>query len=606
MMDTSIRQKFHYMLQVDRAVRLVWESGPGLTVVNILLIVIQGALPLLSLYLMKLIVDSVTAGLTAPDPAAAFKQTALFIVLAAATVLFGSLLQAVSSLVNEAQSQRLTDHVQSLIHAKSIELDLAYYENSAYYDSLHRAQREGAYRPAKIVSGLANLAQNTISLIAMIGLLVSFSKGIAAVLFLAAVPGILVKMKHSDTLYRWQRGRTTTERFADFYNWMITGIQFAKEIRLFNLGRLFSKRFADLRKLLRVERIQLSRRRAFAELGAQAGGTVAVFAAFAYIARHTINGLISLGDMVMYYQAFQRGLNNLRQLLAGLAGLYEDNLFLSNLYEFLEQKPGVVEPEKPVPISQSLRSGIVFEGVRFRYPGSEREVLKGVDLRLNPGEVVALVGENGSGKTTLAKLLCRLYDPTEGQILLDGVELRDFPLIDLRREISVIFQDYARYPLTARENIWFGDTARPVDDSGIQDAARKTGVDEAIAALPRGYDTILGKWFEGGEELSIGEWQKLALARAFLRDTQIVVLDEPTSAMDAIAEAEVFTSFKKVLEGRTALLISHRFSTVRMADRIYVLTEGKITESGTHKDLMLIGGTYSKMYTSQARNYSDA
>ena len=289
--------------------------------------------------------------------------------------------------------------------------------------------------------------------------------------------------------------------------------------------------------------------------------------------------------------------------MGSLAGLYEDNLFLSNLYEFLDLKRTVIEPVHARPVPQPMQRGIVLDHVSFQYPAGTRKVLEDISLTIRPGEVVALVGENGSGKTTLIKLLCRLYDPTGGTITIDGVDLRQFETKALRHEIAIIFQDYAHYHLTARENIWLGNTALPPDHERVIAAARRSGADDVISALPHGYDTILGKWFEDGEELSIGEWQKVALARAFMRDAQIIVLDEPTSSMDAKAEYEVFQSFRQLVSGRTAILISHRFSTVRMADRIYVLKHGSIIEGGTHEELIDRQGVYADLFERQARSY---
>jgi len=384
---------------------------------------------------------------------------------------------------------------------------------------------------------------------------------------------------------------------------MLTGDVHAKEIRLFDLGSLFRRRFRDLRQQLRRERIEIATRRSVAELVAEVGATVAVFASYAFIAYRTVHGAITLGDLVMYYQAFQRGQSFLQQMLSGLAGLYEDNLFLSNLHEFFDLKPKVVEAPHPRPIPQPMQTGIVFDHVSFQYPTGTRKVLEDINLTIRPGEVVALVGENGSGKTTLIKLLCRLYDPTSGTITLDGIDLRQFETTALRREISIIFQDYAQYHLTARENIWFGNVALPPDQEQIETAARHAGADEVITELPQGYETILGKWFEDGEELSVGEWQKVALARAFLRDAQIIVLDEPTSGLDARAEYEVFKRFRQLAAGRTAILISHRFSTVRMADRICVLEDGRIIENGSHTELVRLGGTYAHLFETQAQYY---
>lgn len=603
MQNSSLAQKVKHAFRLDRAVRFVWQAAPGWTVASMALVFIQGALPLLTLYLMKLIVDAVTFALGAPDKIAAFRHVALLIGFAAGVAILNSLFQQIAGLIKESQTLKVTDHMYDILHSKSMEVDLEYYENPQYLDTLHRAQQEGPYRPTHIVDGLVRLGQSGISLLAMVGLLFSFHWVMAVVLFAAAIPGVLVRLKYSGKLYHWQRGRTQAERKASYFNWMLTGDSHAKEIRLFNLGDLFKHRFGNLRKQLRRERLDISRKRSVAELGAQISATLAVFGSFGFIAFRTIQGIITLGDMIMYFQAFQRGLGYLRGMLGGVADLYEDSLFLSNLYEFLDLEPKVKEPLHPVSVPQPMQKGILFENVSFKYPASNGKVLEDISLYIEQGEVVALVGENGSGKTTFVKLLCRLYDPNQGTITLDGIDLRHFETVALRHQISVIFQDYVKYHLTARENIWFGNIILPSEHKSIETAAHYAGADELITGLPKGYETILGKWFEDGEELSIGEWQKIALARAFLRKAQIIVLDEPTSSLDAKTEYEVFKNFRQLLDGRSAILISHRFSTVRMADRIFVFDKGKIKEKGTHEQLMQLGGKYAYYFEKQAQYY---
>ena len=599
----SINQKIRRVRNLGRAVRFVWQSAKGWTIAHGALLVVQGVLPLLPLYLMKLIVDAVKTGLTAVDKGVVLGHVLFLIVVMGAVTLFASLIRSIAALISEWQAFIVTDHMNDILLAKSIEVDLEYYESAQYYDTLHRAQREAPTRPISIVNGLAQIAQNGISLLAIAGLVFSFHWIIALLLFAAVISGSAVRIRYTGKLYLWQRNQTATERQAGYLNWMLTDSSHAKEIRLFNLGPLFMSRFREIRKKLRKGRLGITRRRAVADFAAQSFATAAIYGSYAYVAYQAVGGKITLGDMVMYYQAFQRVQGFFQGILGSLAGLYEDNLFLTNLYEFLDIKRTVIEPVKARPVPQAMQHGIVINHVAFQYPGSTRKVFEDISLTIRPGEVVALVGENGSGKTTLIKLLCRFYDPTGGNITIDGIDLRQFDTKALRKEFSIIFQDYAHYHLTARENIWFGNTTLPADHERVITAARRSGADDLISALPYGYDTILGKWFEDGEELSIGQWQKVALARAFMRDAQIIVLDEPTSSMDAKAEYEVFQSFRQLVSGRTAILISHRFSTVRMADCIYVLRHGKIIESGSHDELLRHKGVYAELFERQANSY---
>ncbi|HME62166.1 MAG TPA: ABC transporter ATP-binding protein, partial [Candidatus Binatia bacterium] len=465
------------------------------------------------------------------------------------------------------------------------------------------AQQEAPYRPTRILNGLFSLGQSAISLVAIGALLLSFHWSVPIFLLIAAMPGLLVRFRFANKFYTWSRRRTPTERKAFYFSSMLTDGGHAKEIRLFNLGNIFIERFGNLRSLIRQERLELLTKRSVADLATHSGAIIPAFALYGFLAYRALHGLMTIGDLVMFYQAVQRGQSYLQQFLGSIADLYENNLFLSNVHEFLSLKPKITAPSRPKAIAIPLREGIVFDNVKFQYPNSDDKILNAIDLRIRPGEHIALVGENGSGKTTLVKLICRLYDPTEGAITIDGIDLRELSLEALRSKISVVFQDYARYHLTAKENIWFGNIGLPPDDKRIVNAARQAGAHEAIAKLRQGYETVLGKWFENGAELSVGEWQKIALARAFLRRSEIIMLDEPTSAMDAKAEYELFKKFHELAKGRTAILISHRLSTVKMVDHIYFLEHGTIVESGTHDELIDQRGKYAYMFERQAQNY---
>ena len=588
---------------LQHAVKLVWQSSPLWTIFSLVFLFIQGLLPLLSLYLVKLIVDTITNSLATTEPTQTFRQLLILILIAGVAVLFQNICQSLSGLTQIAQSQIVIDHIYNQIHSQSIAVDLEYYENSQYYNALHRAQQQASHIPPRILQHLVQIAQSAISLIALATLLISLHWGIGIVLLITAIPTLLVRIKYAGKTYEQQKLLTSKERQASYFNFMLTSLYYAKELRLLILGNLFRRRFQNLRQQIRQEKLNLEIQRFLKQIIAQGGSTLVIFALSVFIAYQTLKGAITLGSLIMYYQAFQRGQAALSQLLNSLAGLYENSLFLTHLFEFLDLQPNVAEPPLPQIFPSKLNTGIQFNHVRFHYPQSARPVLEHINFKIAPGEIIALVGENGAGKTTLIKLICRLYDPTQGNITIDGINIRDFSTTDLRRNISVIFQDYVQYHLTAKENIWLGNLDILPESQQIETAAQDAGADAVISQLPQGYDTMLGKWFEGGEELSIGQWQKVALARAFLRDAPIIILDEPSSALDPQAEAEIFDKFRQVIKGKIAILISHRFSTVKMADRIFVITDGKISEDGSHEELMEEKGTYARLFETQAQHY---
>ncbi len=599
--------RFHDFLKLTfnlkKAVRFVWESGPGWVIANVSLLFVQGLLPVASLYLMKLTVDAVTRALAAPSSPQSFQPVLNILILSGAVALLTAVLSRIGELVTRVQGWVVIDHMNDILQAKGIEADLEYYENAEYHDTLHRAQQEATYRPVMILNALIQILQSSISLLGVGWLLFSFDWIVAPILLLAVLPGIVVRVLYSNQLYWLEREYTPRERRSWYYHWIIISTDFAKEVRIFGLGKTVRNRYQALRQEIRQAKVKMEMKNYFFSVLAQIISTVMIYVLYGLVAYRTIQGSNTLGDLVMYFQAFQRGQGYLQDVLGGIARLYENNLFLTNLYDFLDLKRKVPEPEQPLPLPHPIRQGIVFDHVSFDYPNSPRSVLQDINLTIHPGEVVALVGENGSGKTTLVKLLCRLYDPIAGCIKIDGVDLRQFSTPELRHEIGVIFQDYARYNLTASDNIWFGDVNQPPDPEQIASAARVADAHPVISSLKDGYDTILGRLFENGEELSIGQWQKIALARAFFRQSQVIILDEPTSALDPKAEYELFLKFRELLNGRTAVLISHRLSTVRMADRIYVISDGSIIEHGTHEELMDSGGIYARLFEQQARNY---
>ncbi len=506
-----------------RAALLVWKSAPGWAIASIALVVPQGILPLASLYIMKLIVDSVVSGYNSVNKEAVTGQILMLVGLAILVELISILIQSARSITGEFQSTLVSDYIQDIIHTKSVAIDLEYYESPKYYDTLHRAQQEASYRPVHIVTSLTQLIQNAISMASTVALLFIASWAIVVALLIASIPGVLVQMIYSGKLYRWQVSRTEKERKSWYLHWLLTDKSFAKEIRLFDLGTIFRDRYMALRKQLRKEKLGISVNKSKANLAAQTVEVMAIFGSLAFLAMEGMKGNITIGDITMYFGALSQGKAIIGSLLMSLTGLYEDRLFVTNLYDFL--------------------------------------------------------------------------------IAIDGVDLRDMRVSDLRQEISVVFQDYAQYNFTLAENIWLGSAEGPLDMDKVVKAAKNAGADKVVKRLDAGYGTTLGKWFDNGSDLSIGEWQKVALARAFIRDAQIIVMDEPTSSLDPKAEADVFAKFRKLVKGKTAIVIGHRLSTVRMADCIYLLNDGHIAEMGTHEELMALKGEYAQLFEIQAVNY---
>jgi ATP-binding cassette subfamily B protein len=573
-------------------------------VVGLVLGAAQAVLPLFGLYLLKRIIDEIVAEAGKGLGSAGLRSLTILIGCAVLVQLLAALCKTFAQVVHEAQAEQVTEYMQDLLHRKALEVDLEYYETPAFKNTFHRAQQEAPYRPTQVVQGLAQLTQSCLSLLAVSSLLFfSIHWAFGLILAAAAVPGLWVRFRQSKRVFAWQIERTPIERRAEYYNWMLTGAHHAKENRLFAVGTVLKERAADLRRELNRRRLKFTVQKSTGEFITQSTAALVMFGAFGLLAHRAVTGLLTIGGLVMIYQALQRGLGFFQEFLAALASLYENNLFLRNVYAFLDLEATLPEPARPCPVPRPIRQGIRFENVQFRYRDSSRPCLEDVSLVIEPGEVVALVGENGAGKSTLIKLLCRMYDPTGGRITIDGIDLRQFKKEDWRRAISVVFQDFVQYELPVRDNIWFGNINLPPDDEAIIRSSRAAGADAFIRKLNQGYDAILGTFFEGAEELSVGQWQKIALARAFLRPSELIVLDEPTSALDPKSEFEVFEKFRQLAADRSTLLISHRLSTVKMADRIYVLRGGRIVEHGTHKELVELGTDYASLYNTQAASY---
>ena len=591
------------MSRLRESFTLILEAAPGWTIARSIILLLQGLLPLISLYFTKLIIDTLASSIGHANSNDIFRTSFLLLAGIVVASLGLSVCKTFGEMIQVAQSQRIADYVEGRLYKKAIEIDLECYENSRYYDILRRAQQEASFRPEQILQHSTSVLQGGISIVAVLALLISLNWLIAIILILATIPAMLIRLRYSGVMYQWQRRKTEIQRQANYFSQILATNQFAKEIRIFNIGSFFLERFLEIRQSLYREKLTIVKRRALSGLIAQAVSALSILIVYGFIIEQTIRGVLDIGDLVLYQQAFKRGQDALALLVQNLSFLYEDNLFLVNLYEFFDLQSKQIISRKLHSVPKPIKNGIHFENVSFSYPGSSRIALKDINLKISPGQTIALVGENGSGKTTLIKLLCRLYDVDEGKVTIDGIDIRDIDVNELRRQISIVFQDFARYNITAQENIWLGDNLLPNDDERIFEAARHSGADEVFHTLERSYQTVLGKQFGQGEELSGGQWQKVALARAFLRDSQIIVLDEPTSAMDPKSEEKVFSKFRELVQGQSAILVTHRLSTIIMADCIYVLSEGSIAEQGTHQDLMQKKGLYADLFETQAKKY---
>ena len=587
---------------IPQAVALVWTAARPWTIAWAVLLVLLGLLPVTTVYLTRTVVDSLVAALDAGGDWASLQPTLLRIALMAGILLLLEILNSLSHWIRTTQAELVQDYVSGLIHHQAVSLDLAYYETPEYYDRLHRARVDAFNRPIALLENCGALVQNTITLIAMAGVLLPFGMWVPAVLLISTLPALIVAFRYTLRQHQWRLHNTATERRARYYDWILTQQESAAELRLFGLGDHFQTAFQSLRYRLRSQILALTRSQAFAELAASTVALIATGAALAWMVWRAVQGHATLGDVALFYQAFSQGQRLMRTLLESAGELYKNILFLENLFEFLALTPQLTEPAQPVAVPSPILDGINLENITFRYPGSQRTALQHFNLALPAGKIVALVGPNGSGKSTLIKLLCRLYDPEAGQITIDGTDIRNVSLEALRRQITVLFQEPVHYHATAAENIAISDDTHTHTRATLESAAHAAGADGPIRRLPEGYDTVLGKWF-GGAELSVGEWQRLALARAFLRQAPLIILDEPTSAMDAWAEADWLERFRHLAVGRIVLIITHRFTTARQADLIYVMEAGQIVESGSHEELLARGGRYAQSWQAQMHNH---
>jgi len=601
LLTSKLRRARAQLPYLPRALNLVWTAARGWTIVWIALLLVQGLLPAAIVTLTKVLVDSLVAAVDAGGAWDDIRGPLLLALLMAGFLLLTELLRAVSRFVRTAQGELVSDHISGLIHARAVAADLAHYETPEYHDRLHRARVDSRHRAVALVENLGTLLQNSITLIAMAAVLIQFGWWVPLALIGSTIPALLVVTRFAVERHRWIMKITEDNRRSWYYDWIITHREAAPEIRLFNLGDHFSGIYQSLRARLRGERLTIAKKEAGAEMLAGSFALVIMGAALGWMVVRTLRGAATLGGLAMFFQAFSQGQKLMRSLLETLGQAVSNTLFMENLFEFLEVEPAITEPETPTPTPGDQALAIRFNDITFRYPSADSPILESFNLEIPPGQITALLGVNGAGKSTLFKLLCRLYDPTSGTVEIGGEDIRTLELAELRRLVTVLFQDPVRYSETVRRNIGLGDTATTHPDDDINASIEAAGAQSLIDRLPDGIDTLLGSWFSGGTELSGGEWQRISLARAVLRDARILLLDEPTSAMDSWAETDWVNRFRDLAKGRTAIIISHRLTTAMKADMIHVMDHGTIIESGSHHDLLNQGGRYAEAWRAQMK-----
>lgn len=597
LLSSKLRKALAQLPYLPRALRLVWEVARPWTVVWIGLLIAQGLLPAAVVYLTKLIVDRVVVALRVDGSWPEMRRVLLTLLLLGGVLLLMEIVRNAINWVRTVQAELLQDHITSLIHEKSVIADLAFYELADYYDHLHRARVEARYRPVALLGNLGALLQNSITLIAMGAILIPLGPWLALALLLSTLPAFYVVLHYALAEYQWRQRTTVDDRRAWYYDWIMTTAEAAAEIRLFGLGRHFQSNYKDLRQRLRGERLQLTRRQGLAELAASLIAMLIMGAALGIMMWRALLGFVTLGELALIYAAFNQGQGLMRTLLENAGQLYGNSLFLGNLFEFLALKPLIVDGEQGNAPEGKL--GLDFKAVSFSYPDASGKALDDFTMTIPAGKIVAIVGPNGAGKSTLLKLLCRFYDPDEGTIEIDDKDLKEIATADLRRMITVLFQQPFHYNTTVRENIRYGDLNLTGSEQEIDAAIKAAGAEEIVARLPEQEQTLLGRWFAGGTELSVGEWQRIALARAFLRRAPIIILDEPTSALDPWAEADWLERFRRLAAGRTSIIITHRFTTAMHADVIHVMDRGRIVESGSHQLLLEQHGLYAASWSRQ-------
>jgi ATP-binding cassette subfamily B protein len=594
------RERLSALRNVPPVLKIVWDSGPSVVALGLAFRIVAALLPIALLAVGRLIINRIVDSVTTHRPV-----TPEFWWLIAAEfglAILSALLTRIIDFLDSLLADKYTRYVSIRVMKHAAELDLIAYEDPVFYDRLDRARVQATDRLGMIQS-IGRLVQQIVTTLSLSISIVLFSPWLLLLLIAGVLPAFLGESHFAFLGYAKNFRQTPTRRQLDYLRQLGGSREAAKELKLFGLSRFLTERFTRLSDEIYDENVSLSRRRLIAGSLFSLIGTVGYYAAYVYVIWQTVRGLLTIGDLTFLSGAIMQASANIQQIFSTASSIADQALFLTDLLAFFQMQPTIRSKPGALPAPRPIRRGFEFRNVSFHYEGSSRLVLQGLNFHLSPGERVALIGENGQGKTTIVKLITRLYDPTEGQVLLDGIDLREYDLEDLYREIGVIFQDFMRYEMTTRDNIAVGRIEERDNTELLRLAAQKSLADQVIGKLPNDFEQMLGRRFEGGVDLSGGEWQKMALARAYLRDAQVLILDEPTAALDARSEFEVFERFAELTTGRMALFISHRFSTVRMADRIVVLENGRIAEEGTHQQLTRQGGRYAEMFELQAASY---
>jgi ATP-binding cassette, subfamily B, bacterial len=598
-LSIKLRDAVAQLSCVPRALGLVWAAAPSWTLSWGSLLVIQGLLPVATVYLTRMLVDSLVVAVRTHGSWSSMRPTLVVAGLMICVTLLMEFLESTIEWIRSAQSEFIRDHISALVHEKSASVDIAFYESPEYHDHLYRVRDEANSYPLALLESVGSLLQNSVTLLAMGSVLIPYGGWVPLLLLVSILPALYVVLSFNWRNHQWWEQTTSNRRWAMYYDDVLVDNDVAAELRVFGLGAHFQSAYSAFRRGLRTQHLRLLKKQSLGRLGAGTAALLISGAAMAWMVWRALRGAATLGDLALFYQAFQRGQSLMRSLLGDVGKIYSNTLFLGNLFEFLDLKPQVLDPPIPVPAPSVLGRGICFRQVTFRYPGSNRMALQHFNLAIPAGQTTAIVGPNGAGKSTLVKLLCRFYDPEGGSIELDGINLRDITIAELRRVMTVLFQSPVHYHATAAQNIALGNLWEISEPVEVETAARAAGAHDLITSLPKGYETLLGKWFAEGTELSEGEWQRIALARAYLRRAHILILDEPTSHMDPWAEVDWLERFHALARGRTAVIITHRFTVAMHADVIHVMHEGQIVESGTHQQLLTRSGLYAESWAAQ-------